>query len=546
VRYLVRYIARRIFPARRAQVDDWVDEPPFLAQVSSEYFSKNLRRLQSFLVKEVLDVVQQPRLVITLVLGPFLILLIFGLGFTGKQGPATTAIVLPPDAEFPLDLEEQLNRYQSFMPIRDIVDSREEALKLLEEREVEIVAVLPANANRTVLSGQQAVIDIHVDEYDPVRTQWLNYVAGFAAEDLNQQLLSMALDQGRTMLSGLQSMSTGLLDRLLEIGDNIEAGRVEEAKDQLDETLTTLDDEMERLEPSLRDLLNTPAASESMRAADRDPFEVIVLLARVRGQGDELRELLEDPELETNRVFSQLRTMRDTVQEVQDLSELLSTIPDQVLVSPVATQVLNASPSEPVHVNFYAPAVLALLLQHMAITFGSLTIVRERLLGAEELFRIAPISPWEILTGKFAGYTLFTVIIGIVLSVLLVLAIKIPMLGSVFWFGLSMILMTTASLGWGVFVSLFSSRQSQAVQFSMLLLIASVFFGGFFLALSSMLSSIRVVSYMLPVTYGVKALREIMLAGRGPGADTLLPLAGMSLGFYVVSVLIYTWQNKRS
>jgi hypothetical protein len=48
------------------------------------------------------------------------------------------------------------------------------------------------------------------------------------------------------------------------------------------------------------------------------------------------------------------------------------------------------------------------------------------------------------------------------------------------------------------------------------------------------------------VTYGVKALREIMLAGRGPGADTLLPLAGMSLGFYVVSVLIYTWQNKRS
>ena len=80
----------------------------------------------------------------------------------------------------------------------------------------------------------------------------------------------------------------------------------------------------------------------------------------------------------------------------------------------------------------------------------------------------------------------------------------------------------------------------------MLLLIASVFFGGFFLALSSMLRAVRVVSYALPVTYGVKALREIMLAGRGPGVDTLLPLAGMSVGFFLASVLVYAWQNKRS
>ena len=132
------------------------------------------------------------------------------------------------------------------------------------------------------------------------------------------------------------------------------------------------------------------------------------------------------------------------------------------------------------------------------------------------------------------------------LSVSLVLGIKIPMLGNVLWFALTLVLLTTAGLGWGVFVSLFSARQSQAVQFSMLLLITSIFFSGFFLALSSMLQSIRFVSYALPVTYGVKALREIMPAGRGPGVDTLLPLAGMSVGLYLTSILIYTWQNKRA
>lgn len=542
----VRGLGRGRAAGQVAQRETQSDTLSGFSPPSSDRAAKRIRRLQSFLVKEMLDIIQQPRLVLTLILGPFFILLIFGLGFTGKQGPATAIVVIPPDAEFPLDIKEQLVRYEGFMPIHGVVDSREEALQALQARTVEIVAVLPSESQDTVLSGQKAVIDIFVDEYDPVRTQWLNYVSGFAAEDLNNQLLSMALSQGRDMLSGLQSMSTRLLDRLIEIGDSVEAGEVENAKGQLDEMLLTLDEELERLDPALEDLLRMPAAGEALRAAGRRPGDISDSLSRLRSQSAELRELLEDPELETGKVFEQIRTMRDTVIEVQDLAELLGSIPDDVLVAPVATEVRNESPSEPVHLNFYSPAVLALLLQHMAITFGSLTMVRERTLGAEELFRIAPISPWEILTGKFLGYTLFTVSVGIVLSVLLVLTMDIPMLGNVFWFILTLILMTTAGLGWGVFVSLFSDRESQAVQFTMLLLIASVFFGGFFLALSSMLKSIRFVSYALPVTYGVKALREIMLAGRGPGMDTLLPLAGMSVGFYLASILVYTWQNKRA
>jgi ABC-2 type transport system permease protein len=515
-------------------------------EASSERATKRARRLRSFLVKEMLDILQQPRLVVTLILGPFLILLIFGLGFTGKQGPANAIVVVPPDAEFPLDIHEQLERYRPFMPIQDVVDNTKIALEELDARRVEIVAVLPKDATGAVASGQKAIIDIYVDEYDPVRTQWLEYVSGFAAEDLNRQLHSMILTEGRRMLVGLQSMSTTLLDRLVELSSTVEAGDIESAKQQLDQTLLSLDEEVERLEPALHDLLLLRAVGEYLKAMGRRPGEITALLNELRDQAADLRELLEDPDLETSTVFGQIRTMRDTVLDVRHLAELVDGISDEVIVAPVATAVWNESPSEPLHLNFYAPAVLALLVQHMAVTFGSLTMVRERMLGAEELFRVAPISSWEILSGKFSGYTLFTVAVGILLSALLVLAIKIPMLGNVLHFLLTLILLATAGLGWGILVSLFSTRQSQAVQFTMLLLIASVFFGGFFLALSSMLKSIRFVSYSLPVTYGVKALREIMLAGRGPGLDTMLPLAGMTLGFYSISVLVYAWQNKRA
>jgi ABC-2 type transport system permease protein len=224
---------------------------------------------------------------------------------------------------------------------------------------------------------------------------------------------------------------------------------------------------------------------------------------------------------------------------------VLDAIPDKVLVAPITTEITNLSPLEPDYMSFYAPAVLALLLQHIAVTFGSLTMVRERLLGAEELFRVAPIAPWEIVTGKYVSYSLLTVTIGLVLSVLIVAVMRVPLMGSVLDLVLVLVLVAVAGLGWGLFVSVLSRRESQAVQFSMLILLAAVFFGGFFLPLSGLLPAVHFVSYALPVTYGVQALREIMLAGRAPGVELLRPLVVMSVGFYALCVLLYTWQHKR-
>ncbi len=189
--------------------------------------------------------------------------------------------------------------------------------------------------------------------------------------------------------------------------------------------------------------------------------------------------------------------------------------------------------------------MLALLLQHIAVTFSSLSLVRERLLGAEEVFRVAPITPWEIITGKYMSYSLLNLTIAGVLSFLIVFLMGVPFLGSLVYFILVLILLTVASLGWGFFISLFSNRESQSVQLSMLILIASVFFSGFFLPIFGLQPAVRVISFVLPVTYGIQALQSIMLAGRAPAWGTLSPLAGLGLGFYVVCTLLYSWQHKK-
>ncbi len=57
-----------------------------------------------------------------------------------------------------------------------------------------------------------------------------------------------------------------------------------------------------------------------------------------------------------------------------------------------------------------------LLLQHIAVTLAALSMVRERLLGTVELFRVSPVSPSEILTGKYVSFML---LLGVVAAVLL-------------------------------------------------------------------------------------------------------------------------------
>ena len=65
-----------------------------------------LVRVTSFLQKEIFAILRQPRLIFTLILGPFLILLIFGLGFESTQIPMETLFVVPEESNLRPLVEE--------------------------------------------------------------------------------------------------------------------------------------------------------------------------------------------------------------------------------------------------------------------------------------------------------------------------------------------------------------------------------------------------------------------------------------------------------
>ena len=56
----------------------------------------SLIRISAFLRKEIVEILRQPRLVLTLILGPFLILLLFGLGYYVQAQPVRAIFVIEP------------------------------------------------------------------------------------------------------------------------------------------------------------------------------------------------------------------------------------------------------------------------------------------------------------------------------------------------------------------------------------------------------------------------------------------------------------------
>ena len=56
-------------------------------------------RMSSFTGKELREVLRRPGVLASLVFGPFLILFIFGLGYSGSRAPFATEIVVPENSE---------------------------------------------------------------------------------------------------------------------------------------------------------------------------------------------------------------------------------------------------------------------------------------------------------------------------------------------------------------------------------------------------------------------------------------------------------------
>ena len=222
----------------------------------------------------------------------------------------------------------------------------------------------------------------------------------------------------------------------------------------------------------------------------------------------------------------------------------LSKVPPEVIASPTRPKLINLAPVQPSITGFYGPAALALVLQHMAVTLIALSIVRERASGAMDRFRSSPMRATEIVLGKVLAFGLLGAGIAALSVWLLVSILGVPFLGSPLAIAVVLALLLVASLGLGLLISVVSDSERQAVQLSLLLLLASVFFSGFVIQIEEFNTAVRLGAYILPVTHGIQLLQDFMLDGTTAHAWQLLALAGIAAAVLVGS-WVMLWREMR-
>ncbi|MFZ6030101.1 MAG: ABC transporter permease [Chloroflexota bacterium] len=497
-------------------------------------FWKGLVHISAFVRKEIFVVIRQPQLLLGLILGPFLILLVFGVGYRNEARTLRTLFIAHPQSELGKQIEIYAPTLGSQLEYMGVTGDIETALQRLRRGEVDLVAVAPDRALESIRTGRRAAFRLYHQEIDPLQVGYIGYFGQFYTDELNERILYEITVQGQAQAEDLHDdleTAEGNADRLERA---LQSGNEALARQILSELSGNLDEISLAVGGSLAVLTGV---EQMLGERDRQANETLALLDSVRRLTDQMQRDEISPD-DADAWEPQVAGIRSDLERLQGQLETFTQLDADVIISPFTSQVHSVVATQPDMTTFYAPAVIALLIQHLAVAIAALSIVQENSYGTLELFRVSPLSAAEILIGKYVSYLIFGAAIAAILTLLMRYGIGVPILGHWANYALVITLLLFASLGIGFFISLISHTDSQAVQYTMIVLLTSVFFGGLIMSLNMLWEPVRAFAWTIPTTLGTVLLRDIALRGNYPDTRMLGGLALIGVSFCILAWLL--------
>lgn len=379
---------------------------------------QSLTRILAFIGKELVELIRRPGAAVSLIVGPVLIMVLFGLGYDGSRLALRAILVVPPTSGLPADAaayEDVTARAGRLVAVMTDADAARAAL---EAGDADVVILAPSDLQADLDAGRQSVIQVQYDLLSPVRAEYASLLADQLADRVNQVIVERVAERAKS-----------------------EAGPAGE-----------------RLDPRL-------------------------------------------------------------------------------IAAPTRAEAQNLAPTSPGITGFYGPAVLALILQHAAVSLTALSLVRERRTGIFDLFRVSATNAAEIVLGKALAFGGVGALVAVAVIALLVGPLDVPDLADRGRLALAVGLLLAASMGLGMLISVVSDSERQAVQLSLLLLLASVFLSGLVLDLGLFLPTVQAVGSLLPVTHGIALFQGLFLRGDLPSAWHLWALVVIAVVAFVLAWL---------
>ena len=495
----------------------------------SEFITKVL----GFFLKEFHDVRRQPRLMLSLIGGPLLVLGAFGATFRSANPFVRTVLVWPEEGIPGVQQEQAVQFIEANFSLTGIVSDEEEALRMLEAGETDVVQIIPTVTAGVSADGARPEIRWISRTIDPNAEAWIRSLAYGEVNFINQQLLASEAGQAQDRAGEVNMSLAEALRSYQELSQSLDPAQIDRALATTSELSGVLTELLAFLPP------------EALAQANLSP-ELSALYRDLRLVVDDLEEL--EGVLRDGELSAQLERLDSTVAEIESLEATIDTfidVPAETIVSPVRETYTNLRGGAYSLVVFFAPSVLALLIQQMAVTLASLGLVREREMGAFEMFRVAPLKFVQLLLGKTLAYVLFVVIAGVILTGLMAL-LQVPLPTNIIQFLALLFLLALASVGVGFVISAVSRTDSQAIQLTMLLLLLSIFFTGFFLPITGFAWPAWIIALSIPMTSGIEGFQNLMLAGKPVGGTAWFLLSVITVSSFGIVMLIMRRQYRQA
>jgi ABC-2 type transport system permease protein len=175
-----------------------------------------------------------------------------------------------------------------------------------------------------------------------------------------------------------------------------------------------------------------------------------------------------------------------------------------------------------------APVVVGFFVYFFVFILTGISFLRERIGGTLERLLATPVSRAEIVLGYSLGFGFFATLQTALVLAFVIGRLTVPALGPIPEFGIGLgvrtignpliayllvLVLALGAVSLGIFLSTFARTEFQILQFIPIVIVPQGLLGGFFWPIDQLPDLLQPVARILPVTYAIDGLRQVMIAG---------------------------------
>jgi ABC-2 type transport system permease protein len=187
--------------------------------------------------------------------------------------------------------------------------------------------------------------------------------------------------------------------------------------------------------------------------------------------------------------------------------------------------------------DYFGAGFIGLVVFFLVFVITAVAFLRERSQGTLERLMASPLRRPEIVVGYMLGFTALALVQAVEVLAFCLLVLHVHNSGNVLLIFVMEALMAIFAVNLGIFLSMFARTEFQAVQFIPLVIVPQMLLSGIIFPVSTEPRPLQILSDVLPLTYAVEGMRNIMIKGADLTWSSLQLDLAVVIGFCLLVII---------